>query len=472
MDKISDIVPVILCGGSGTRLWPVSRRDYPKQFTDLIGHRSLFQETLLRLQMCFSQKPIVITLESMKFLASHQINEIGVSAEIIAEPMARNSGPAVLLAAFQTLARGKNLGTAVFASDHVIRGSEAFLKAIHQAVPAAKKGHIVTFGIKPDCASPAYGYISAGHLIAETQAHYVSVFAEKPNIETAQHYLNQGYVWNSGNFVFMPDTLITEYNEYDSDTVAAVRDAFDHAQIDLDMVIPAKTYSHAESLSIDYAVMEKTDKSAVVTADFFWSDAGTWQSLYQLAKKDDKGNALMGETFLQDSTNCYVHNKTNMVVGMIGMHNTTIAVTEDAILITPTAQADNVQYLLNDLKDAGKSEAISPKKVFRPWGNYETIALGGRYQVKRITIYPSGILSLQKHFHRAEHWVIVCGTAEVTCDGKISLLTENQSVYIPTGSVHRLHNIGKINLELIEVQSGSYLGEDDIVRLEDAYHRV
>jgi len=470
--KIDNIIPVILCGGSGTRLWPVSRNDYPKQFTKLVGDISLFQDTLQRLDKVFMQKPLIVTSNHMKFLAAHQMQEVGIKADIIAEPSAQNSGPAVLLAAFFAQHNNADMSVAIFASDHVIEGVDAFHSSIQAAKNAAEAGYIVTFGITPDCPSDAYGYISSGDKIDRTDAAIIKAFVEKPDTETAKDYIAKNYVWNSGNFVFHPDILITEYQKLDAETVSIVEKAFADAETDIGMLIPNDSYKSAESLSIDYAVMEKTQRAVVVTASFSWSDAGTWKSLYDLKEKDNDENVFYGDhIFTQEVHNSYIHNDSQKLIAATHLDDINIVVTEDAIMVAPKDNASHVKNMLAHLKENKRIEATSPKKVYRPWGCYETISLGGRYQVKRITVYAGASLSLQKHFHRAEHWVVVHGTAEVVNGEETLILTENQSTYIPVGAVHRLTNVGKIDLELIEVQSGSYLGEDDIVRLEDIYNR-
>ena len=412
----------------------------------------------------------------MKFLAAHQMQEINIQADIIAEPSAQNSGPAVLLSAFFAQEKNDNadnMSVAIFASDHVIDGIEAFQESIQNAKEAAEKGFIVTFGITPDCPSDAYGYISSCENISGTNASKIKAFVEKPSVNIAKEYIEKGYVWNSGNFVFQPEVLIAEYKNSDAETVSVVEKSLQNAENDMGMLIPNASYKDANALSIDYAVMEKTQKAAVVTASFSWSDAGTWKSLYDLSEKDQNNNVLHGEhIYVQHVNNTYIHNDSQKLVTATSLDDINIVVTEDAIMVAPKDNAAHVKNMLEHLKNNDRSEATSPKKVYRPWGCYETISLGERYQVKRITVYAGASLSLQKHFHRAEHWVVVSGTAEVVNGDDTIILTENQSTYIPVGAVHRLTNVGKINLELIEVQSGSYLGEDDIVRLKDIYNRA
>lgn len=472
MQKISDIVPFILCGGSGTRLFPLSRRDFPKQFVKLTSELSLFQQTLLRLQKNFVHNPVIITGENMKFIAQMQANEIKCPLTIIVEPAACNSGPAVLLAALYTEQNFSDSQVAIFASDHIIHGDEAFNEAIIQAQQAVNAGFITTFGIMPTYPATGYGYIKPVAAFVGKQYQKVARFIEKPSIELAKDYITQGYVWNSGNFAFPYKSIIQGYQKHDSVTYDYVKQSLKNAVSDLEMLEIDAVYAKASDLSIDYAVMEKADALAVVPSSFEWSDAGTWGSLYDLSPKDANNNVLQGDILTQDTKNSYIRSDDNRLITTIGLDNITIIATNDVLTVAASDKIDQVKDTVAILKSQNRSEAVTQSKVYRPWGFYETIAEGTRYQVKRITVYPAGRLSLQKHYHRAEHWVVVSGSAEVTVDDKVQLLTENHSVYIPLGAVHRLVNPGKVNLELIEVQSGVYLGEDDILRLQDDYKRV
>lgn len=469
--KLSKIVPFVLCGGSGTRLFPVSRRDFPKQFVKLVGEHSLFQQTLLRLAKNFSAQPVIITGESMKFIAQMQAKEVGCSVTIIVEPSARNSGPAVLLAALYTQKYFADHSVAIFASDHIIHNNDAFNSAVTEAQKAVNDGFITTFGIVPNHPATGYGYIKPVSLFTDQSYRKVEKFIEKPTKEVAEGYIKNGYVWNSGNFAFPYQNIIDSYQKHDADTLNSVKDGLEKASHDLDMIAIDAVYSNSQDLSIDYAVMEKEADLAVVPSKFEWSDAGTWGSLYDLAEKDADNNVLQGDIVAQDTKNSFVRVDDDRLVTTIGLDNVTIISTNDVLTVAASDKIDQVKDVVATLKAQNRSEAVTQSKVYRPWGFYETIALGSRYQVKRITVYPEGRLSLQKHFHRSEHWVVVTGSAEVTVDETVQLLTENQSVYIPLGAVHRLVNPGKVNLELIEVQSGSYLGEDDIVRLQDDYKR-
>lgn len=469
--KNSDIIPFVLCGGSGTRLFPLSRRDFPKQFVKLRGDTSLFQQTLLRLEKNFTHMPVVVTGESMKFIAQMQAKEINCPIMIIVEPVARNSGPAVLLSALYTEKYFPNCGVAIFASDHIIDGDKQFHNAITQATDAVKNGYITTFGIIPTYPATGYGYIKPISPFDGDRFQQVEKFVEKPSFEIAKEYIQNGYVWNSGNFAFPYNHIIDSYKNHDSKTFENVSTSLENAKTDLGMMSLDFAYANSIDLSIDYAVMEKSQNLAVVPSSFDWSDAGTWGSLYEISEKDDDNNVLQGDILTQDTKNCFIRSDDNRLITTIGLNNITVISTNDVLTIASSDKVDNVKETVAILKEQNRPEAVTQSKVYRPWGFYETIALGTRYQVKRITVYPEGRLSLQKHFHRAEHWVIVTGSAEVTVGENVELLTENQSIYIPLGAVHRLVNPGKVNLELIEVQSGSYLGEDDIVRIQDDYKR-
>ncbi len=470
-DKISDIIPFILCGGSGTRLFPVSRRDFPKQFVKLTGDISLFQQTLLRLQQNFSNTPVIITGDSMKFIAQMQAKEINCPISIIVEPAARNSGPAVLLSALYTEKYFPDCGVAIFASDHIIHGDIEFHDALLEARKALHNGFITTFGIIPTYPATGYGYIKPVSAFNGDAYREVEKFIEKPSVDSAKNYIEHGYVWNSGNFVFPYQSITQDYKKHDSMTYDIVALSLENAGNDLDMINIDAIYEKSNDLSIDYAIMEKATHLAVVPSRFKWSDAGTWGSLYDISDKDANNNVLQGDILTQETTNSFIRVDDNRLVTTIGLNNITIISTNDVLTVAASDKVDNVKETVALLKEQNRSEAVTQSKVYRPWGFYETIACGSRYQVKRITVYPAGRLSLQKHFHRAEHWVIVTGSAEVTVGDTVQLLTENHSIYIPLGAVHRLVNPGKVNLELIEIQSGAYLGEDDIVRLQDDYKR-
>lgn len=464
--------PVILCGGSGTRLWPVSRESMPKQFATILGDRSSFQETLLRVKDArLFEKALVVTNQQHRFLAQQQMHEIGVEADIIVEPSARDSGPAILAASLYLAERAPESLALVLAADHLVRDVPAFREAVRAGLAAALAGRIVTFGVVPTQPATGFGYIEPGEA-AEGGAKRVARFVEKPDVRTALDYMARGFLWNSGNFLFSPATVIAEYSTRDAESVARVRAALAGAEDDLGAVaMDGAAFGGANKISFDFAVMEHTTRAAVVPGAFGWSDIGGWDALWELTDKDDNDNAVRGRACFVDARANYVSSE-GPLVSLLGVENLVVVATRDAILVADRTKAADVKTLVATLKEQGHDEATQSARVYRPWGWYQTLELQGRFQVKRIVVYPGGRLSLQKHFHRAEHWVVVKGTARVTVDATVSELTENESVYLPLGSVHRLENPGKIDVEIIEVQTGAYLGEDDIVRLEDAYRRI
>ncbi|WAC26132.1 mannose-1-phosphate guanylyltransferase/mannose-6-phosphate isomerase [Ancylobacter sp. SL191] len=469
----ASIVPVILAGGSGTRLWPVSRDSLPKQFQSLYGTNTLYQDTLKRVsdRSLFSA-PIVLTHEDFRFFARRQAQDIGLEATVVLEPTRRDSGPALLAAAMvaQRLA-GEGCLVLALAADHVVLDNALFVDACRAAARAASDGHIVTFGITPTEPSTAYGYIRPGATTGTGEASKVEAFVEKPDITTAARYLTEGYLWNSGNFLFPASLLIEEAERFEPEIVAAVREAVELSIEDLGFIrLDAKAFADSPSKSIDYAVMEKTTRAAVVEGKFRWSDIGSWDALRALEPGDAAGNVTHGPVTLLDSTNNYIHTD-GPLVATVGVDNLAVVATEDAVLVMPASRAQDVKALVSKLKSDRHNAASEHLKAHRPWGTYQTICRGERFHVKKIVVEPGGRLSLQKHYHRAEHWIVVKGTAEVTLDGRVFEVRENESTYLPLGGVHRLANPGKIPLELIEVQTGSYLGEDDIVRLEDVYNR-
>ena len=460
--------PVILAGGSGTRLWPLSRSLYPKQFLKLNSDKSLLQNTIERAAEACGGQLMIVCNEDHRFLTAEQMREVGHEGTIILEPVARNTAPAIALAALHARGQHKDATITVLAADHVIADVEQFAKHIEEALNCSQDGALVTFGVVPDRAETGYGYIKAsGEGISE-----ISSFEEKPDAATAKKYVDSGdYYWNSGMFVFKASAYLEALREFAPQMLTACTTAFENSAEDLDFIrVDSESFAKCESLSVDYAVMEKADNAMVVPFKAGWSDIGSWDAVHDISDKDENGNATSGDTMLVDSENCYINASTRLVAAL-GLQNISIVETSDCILVTNNEYAQDAKKIAAMLKEAGRNEADTHTKCYRPWGSYQTINLGSRFQVKRITVKPGAKLSLQKHHHRAEHWVVVEGTAIVTCDDKEIMLTENQSTYLPLGATHRLENPGKIPLELIEVQSGSYLGEDDIVRFDDVYGR-
>lgn len=469
----SPIVPVILAGGSGTRLWPVSRDSLPKQFQPLASTRTLYQETLERVSdRSLFTAPLVVTHEDFRFFALRQAAEIGIEAKVALEPARRDSGPAVIAAAL--IARrlaGENCLVLALAADHVVLDRDLFVDACREAAAAASEGRIVTFGITPEVPSSAYGYIRPGAALGASGVRAVDAFVEKPDGVTASRYLAEGYLWNSGNFLFPAQLLIDEATRFEPEIVSAVRAAVETATEDLGFIrLDAGAFSASPAKSIDYAVMERTDRAAVVAGRFRWSDIGSWDALHAIAEADSAGNVVRGPVTLLDSRNSYIRSD-GPLVAAVGIDGLSVVATDDAVLVMPADRAQDVKPLVARLKAERHNAANEHLKMHRPWGSYQTVCRGERFHVKKIVVQPGERLSLQKHHHRAEHWVVVKGTAEVTLDGRVFEVRENESTYLPAGGVHRLANPGKIPLELIEVQTGSYLGEDDIVRLEDIYNR-
>ncbi|MEI9997281.1 MAG: mannose-1-phosphate guanylyltransferase/mannose-6-phosphate isomerase [Rhizomicrobium sp.] len=469
------IYPVILSGGSGTRLWPLSRAALPKQLLALNGARTMIQDTVLRAAVPGAEPPLLLCSEGHRFLVADQMQAIDVTPKaIVLEPFGRNTAPAAAVAALLVAAEDPAGVILLLASDHVVTDEDAFRIAVARAVVAAQAGRIVTFGIAPDAPETGYGYIQRGAPLAE--AHGVDAvkrFAEKPDRETAQAYLASGdYLWNSGMFVFRADVLLDELARFEPGVVEACKAALAGAAHDLDFVrLAADAFAAAKNISIDYAVMERTDRAAVVPCDMGWSDVGAWSSLWALRTRDANGNVIQGDVLIHDSKDSFVRNEKGLTA-LVGVKDLVVVVTEDAVLVADKHRAQDVKAIVDQMKLAERPELTEHKVVFRPWGSYQGIDEGDRYQVKQIIVKPGGRLSLQSHTKRAEHWIVVQGTAQVTCDEKVFLLQENQSTFIPLGAKHRLENPGKVPLRLIEVQSGSYLGEDDIMRYDDAYGRA
>jgi mannose-1-phosphate guanylyltransferase/mannose-6-phosphate isomerase len=468
---VSHIIPLIMCGGAGTRLWPASREVRPKQFLPLFGTRSTFQDTLLRVSdPALFERPIVITNVTYRFMVLEQLNEIGIEADVLLEPARRDSGPAIAAGAAFARSRDPEAVVLALAADHVVRDTSAFVAACGQGLVAAIEGRIVTFGVKPERPATEYGYIRPGGMIT-ADVSKVEQFVEKPDPATAARYIEAGYLWNSGNFMFRAATLLDEYLKVDPDSIAAVTDAVTSAGRDLGFVtLDPEAFARAKAISIDYAVMEKTAQAAVVPVDCGWSDVGSWHAVWELSRKDENGNAAQGEAVFEDSRNCNVSSD-RALIALEGVDDLVVVATQDAVLVSRQKDANGLKRLVAKLKSVAPQVTDHHLKVDRPWGSYQSVDAGDRHQVKRIVVRPGSRLSLQKHHHRSEHWIVVRGAARVTINELVKTVHENESIYIPIGATHRLENPGKILLELIEVQTGSYLGEDDIVRIEDDYRR-
>ncbi len=469
---MSLLIPVILSGGAGTRLWPLSRELYPKQLLALTSKRTMLQETALRLAgITGATAPIVVCNEAHRFTVAEQLQALGDSpAAILLEPVGRNTAPAVALAALMARDIDASATLVVAPADHVVRDARAFQRAAELAVAEAQSGKLVTFGIVAHTPETGYGYIRCDD--GPGPAFPVAEFIEKPPIDVARQFVDSGdYYWNSGMFVFTAARYLEELKAFAPDILEAVEAAYAAATTDLDFVrIDRAAFDQCRSESIDYAVMEKTKDAVVVPLDAGWSDVGSWSSLFEVLPSDEEGNVLQGDVLVYDTRDCYVQS-TSRLVAAVGMDDHIIVETKDAVLVAPKGRVQDVKELVAKLKKAGRTESALHREVFRPWGSYDSIDGGERFQVKHLSVKPGGMLSLQMHHHRAEHWIVVSGTARITCDDKVFLLAENQSTYIPVGSTHRIENPGKVTLHIVEVQSGSYLGEDDIVRLEDNYGR-
>ncbi len=481
MPHKTQVQPVILCGGSGARMWPLSRTGFPKQFLCLTGSESLFQQAVTRLMGLTAESlqvvdPLVVTGEDHRFLVTEQLREIGVEpGATLLEPVARNTAPALTLAALAAIENGEDSVLVVTPADQAVVDVKAFNVAIHDAIRQASNGFIVILGVKPDGPKTGYGYIQTRVGSAKTLV--VERFVEKPDEATATQYLaDGGYYWNSGMFVLKASVWLDAIESFRPDIAVATRNAWIQRGIDAAFVRPSKVeFAAVPSDSVDYAVLERCAGSRfslkMTTLDAGWSDLGAWDAVWSVLSKDSHGNAHVGDVLSTDSRNTLVH-ATSRLVALLGVQNLVVVETPDAVLVVDRSRSQDVKNIVNTLQQQGREEHSRHRKVHRPWGWYDSIDEGGRFKVKRIQVRPGASLSLQKHQHRAEHWVVVLGTAEITCGDKKLLLTENQSTYIPLGEVHRLVNPGTVPLEIIEVQSGGYLGEDDIVRLEDTYGRT
>lgn len=471
---MNNIVPVILSGGAGTRLWPMSRQDYPKQFLNLLGDRSLIGDTVVRLDAIPGLgTPIIVGNEAHRFLmAQHLVDAGHWPCSVILEPKGRNTAPAIAIAALHASQNGADPLLLVMPADHVIRDAEAFRSAVLETAELATNGHLVTFGIVPEAPETGYGYICADTELPGSHSRNISAFVEKPDRATAEHYVASGnYFWNSGIFLFRASTLLQELEQHAPDILACCLRSYNQAERNGTFVqLADKPFTDCRSESIDYAIMENTSKGVVRPVSMGWSDVGSWESLWQVQPKDEQGNAISGPVISQDCESSYIHAGERMVA-VLGVKDLIVVDTDDALLIADRSRAQDVKKLAERAKSL-EAEQVSPHRtVHRPWGYYRSIDAQERFQVKRIGVNPGGKLSLQMHHHRAEHWIVVRGTAKVTIDDRVFVLKENESTYIPIGAKHRLENPGCIRLELIEVQSGSYLGEDDIVRFDDIYGR-
>ena len=469
------IIPVIMAGGSGTRLWPLSRQLHPKQFLPLVSEQTMLQETCGRLSGIEHEPSLLICGEDHRFTVAEQLRQGGFeSSHIVLEPEGRNTAPAVALAALQAMQDNPESETVllVLAADHVIKDNQAFESAVKTALPFAQQGKLVTFGIVPQSPETGYGYIKTGDALNDT-AMQVDEFVEKPDLATAKEYLSSGkYLWNSGMFMFKASQYLAELEVQSPDILSVCMEAMAKASIDIDFIRPdAEVFKKCPEDSIDYAVMEKTQSAVVVPMDCGWSDVGSWSALWEVSEKDDNGNTTKGDVLALDTQDCFIQSDRKLIA-TVGLQDVVIVESDDAIMVADKERVQDVKAIVAQLKEQDRTQASLHRKVYRPWGSYDSIDSGDRFQVKRIVVKPGGQLSLQLHHHRAEHWIVVSGTAKVTKGGEEFILSENESTYIPIGESHRLENPGTIPLEMIEVQSGSYLGEDDIVRMEDSYGRT
>ncbi|WP_086643427.1 mannose-1-phosphate guanylyltransferase/mannose-6-phosphate isomerase [Acetobacter sp. DsW_063] len=469
------VVPVILSGGSGTRLWPMSRASFPKQLWPLLSEYSLLQETVARARQVSLASPIIVCNEEHRFLIAEQLREAGVEhARILLEPIGRNSAPAIAAAALLVAETDPGAVLWMMAADAAMTKPGALPAAMDLAVAGAERGMVVTFGMHPTRPETGYGYIETGAPVPGVPGlSQVKAFREKPGVKQAEEFIDSGdYLWNSGMFVFRADTLIREMEQHAPKVMEGVRASYAARASDLDFErLGADEFKRVPDISIDYAIAEKSAHVAVVPADLGWSDVGSWDALWDISGKDSHGNVSIGDVLIEDSANCYVRSD-KLLTAVAGVEDAIVVVTEDAVLVTHRDKAQDVKKVVDRLKREKRPEAAVHNRCYRPWGFYESLIQNDRFQVKRIVVQPGQKLSLQKHFHRAEHWVVVGGVALVTRDEDKVLVRENESIYLPQGCIHRMENPGKIPLTLIEVQTGSYLGEDDIVRIEDSYNRT
>jgi len=465
-----------MAGGTGSRLWPMSREHYPKQFLSLNNQWSMIQNTIQRLEGLEHSNPLVICNEEHRFLVAEQLRQVGkLTNNILLEPVGRNTAPAIALAALKAISEGEDPILLVLAADHVINSVDKFHESVRVALKHAGNGKLVTFGIVPNIAETGYGYIQRGDCIGSdnSMAYNVKAFVEKPDMNTAQSYLDSGdYYWNSGMFIFKASKYIDELKKFRPDILSACEISLNSAMVSDEFInIPDYEFSKCPDESIDYAVMEKTNDAVVVGLDAGWNDVGSWSALWEVTQKNEQGNVFNGDVWSYNSHNCYV-NTDDKFVAVIGLDNLIVVNTKDAVLVMNKDDSQYVKKAVEFLKDHGRKEYIHHRKIYRPWGNSDSIDQNPRFNINRITVKPNGSFSEQIHHHRVEHWVVLSGTAKVLLDDKEFLLTENQSTFIPIGVKHRLINPGKIPLEILEIQSGSYLGTDDIIRIQDQYGRI
>ncbi len=472
---VAPVVPVILSGGSGTRLWPVSRESFPKQFWPLVSDRSMIEETARRALGTGFAAPIVVCNQDHRFIVAEQMRLAGIAdARILLEPVGRNSAPAVAAAALLAAEMDPDAVLWMMAADAAISDLPKLHALLAEAVAAARAGRIVTFGMRPTGPETGYGYIEVGEAMPGLPGvHVVARFAEKPDAEAARRMVASGrYLWNSGMFVFTARTMLDELSRHAPEVLAAVRKALEERHTDLDFIrLGTAAFAASPSISLDYAVAERTDLACVVPADLGWSDVGSWGALWDLGRKDDAGNVSVGDVLLEGARDCYVRSD-GIVTAVVGLADAVVVVTEDAVLAMHRDRAQDVKRVVDRLRAAGRHEAVAHNRSYRPWGFHETLIAADRFRVERVVVLPGHKMSLQKHFHRAEHWTVVQGSALVTRDGASMLVRENESVDLPIGCLHRVENPGRIPLTLIEVQTGSYLGSDDVVRLEDSFGRA
>lgn len=467
---MTTVVPVILSGGSGSRLWPKSRHHYPKQLHRLYGDLTMLQETMERVRY-LGGRQIIICNQDQRFMVADQIHEVGIAAEIILEPVARSTAPAILVSALRALEQADDAVIAVFPADHLVKGVDEFKRSLQKAIEVAAAGKLVAFGVVPSRAETGYGYIRASDSSSEYSL--IEAFVEKPNLQVAEEYLRSGrYYWNSGMFVFSAKRLVEEVGKLHPEMLVHCRAALSHGTKDLDFYrLSEVDFAKCQNISIDYAVMEVVDDACMVPLAAEWSDVGSWQALWEVGERDSCENVFYGDVIAESSRGCYV-NCESRLVALVGVKDLVVVETADSVLVAHKDSSQDVKKIVDVLKKESRSEYLSHREVHRPWGSYDLVDTGNRYQVKRITVRPGASLSLQMHHHRAEHWVVVAGTAQIQKGDVKQILTENQSAYIPVGEKHRLTNPGLVPLHLIEVASGAYLAEDDIVRFEDGYGRV